>query len=140
MHTSTSLPPTMYKPHNCLRLLQQVKPRRTTTAPTTKPRTFTTTQPRPADPAKETKVTSNYNAPPVPKPRGHSDRLPIFPLVAIFCLGSASFYFLTKARSGQGQSHYVLPDHAPSKDQWPRSRVVGENDKGQKEIDVSSRP
>lgn len=117
------------------RVLQSLKSRSVTSR-----RSLTTNRKlRYADPAKETKISGNYKAPPVPKPRGHNDKLPILPLVFIFCLGSLSFYYLTKVRSGQGQSHYVLPDHAPSKDQWPRSRVVGENERGQKEIDVSSR-
>nr|POE48417.1 hypothetical protein CFP56_71047 [Quercus suber] len=59
---------------------------------------------------------------PPPSPRhGRTDKLPVFPLVAIFCIGSASFYYLAKTRQGSGSSHYVLPDRAPPKDQWPRT-------------------
>nr|POE63466.1 hypothetical protein CFP56_04369 [Quercus suber] len=57
-----------------------------------------------------------------PPPRnGRTDKLPVFPLVAIFCIGSVSFYYLAKTRQGSGTSHYVLPDRAPPKDQWPRT-------------------
>lgn len=66
-------------------------------------------------------------APPPIAPRAspaaikNSTRLPVLPLVALFCLGSASFYFLAKSRAGHTPAHtYELPDRAPpSKDQWP---------------------
>ena len=66
-------------------------------------------------------VTKNYTRPPAPKSRATNSQLPVIPLVAIFCLGTLSFYWLVKSREGQGQSHYVLPDRAPPKEQWPRS-------------------
>lgn len=60
--------------------------------------------------AQKTKISSNYRAPPAPKSRGNNSQLPVLPLIAIFALGSVSFYYLAKSRQGQGQSHYVLPE------------------------------
>jgi hypothetical protein len=59
-----------------------------------------------------------------PPARGHKDQLPVYPLIAIFFLGSGAFYFLAKTRAGTGESHYVLPDRAPPKDQWPRTKDI----------------
>lgn len=67
-------------------------------------------------------VTNNYNAPPAPRSRTSDSQLPFLPLVAIFCLGSGSFYWLAKSREGSGSSHYTLPDRAPSKQQWPKTK------------------
>lgn len=86
-------------------------------------RTFTTSRRLLQDPAKTTKVSSNYNAPPAPR-RRNQDQLPIFPLVAIFLIGSGCFYYIVKSRDGQGRpgGHQPVPDHAPvSKEQWPRN-------------------
>ncbi|TKA39620.1 hypothetical protein B0A54_10176 [Friedmanniomyces endolithicus] len=54
-------------------------------------------------------------------PRSNQTQLPFLSLVAIFCLGSGSFYWIVKSRAGNGESHYVLPEKAPPKEQWPRS-------------------
>lgn len=66
-------------------------------------------------------VTRNEGAGPVPKSRTTGSQLPVFPLIAIFFAGSASFYWMVKTRQGQGQSHYALPERAPPKEQWPKS-------------------
>ena len=68
------------------------------------------------------KISSNYTAPQVPK-SSTSNQLPFLPLVAIFCLGTFSFYWITKQREGQGKSHYVLPERAPtSKEQLAKRK------------------
>ena len=67
-------------------------------------------------------ATSNYQAPPAPKSRTTNSQLPVIPLVAIFFIGSLSFYLMVRTRAGQGSSHYVLPERAPPKEQWPKSR------------------
>lgn len=55
-----------------------------------------------------------------PRPRRKDDKLPVVPLVAIFCLGSVSFLLLVKSREGQGKG-FVVPEKAPaSKQDWPR--------------------
>lgn len=69
----------------------------------------------------KTGVTRNEQAPPAPRSRTTGTQLPVLPLVAIFCFGSLSFYWMVKSRQGQGQSHYVLPERAPPKEQWPKS-------------------
>lgn len=58
-----------------------------------------------------------------PTNKSNSNNLPILPLVAIFCLGSGAFYFLTKSRAGQTPAHtYELPDRlSQDKEQWPRT-------------------
>ena len=62
------------------------------------------------------------HAPQAPRSREPSkSQLPVLPLVAIFCIGSGTFYWMVKTREGQGSSHYILPDRAPPKEQWPRS-------------------
>jgi len=65
---------------------------------------------------KDIKITSNYKQPPVPK--GNSNQLPVFPLVAIFVIGTFLFYRLTKSREGQGsnRSPFNLPkaENTPS--------------------------
>ena len=74
------------------------------------------------DPAK-TKISSNYNAPPVPR-RRNNDQLPVLPLVFIFVFGSGCFYYITKSRDGIGRpgGHQPIPDHTPeSKKDWPRN-------------------
>lgn len=50
-------------------------------------------------------------APRSDNPVRKSDQLPIFPIVAIFILGSIAFYALTKAREGQSSTRqaYVPP-------------------------------
>ncbi|KAK8216794.1 hypothetical protein M8818_001757 [Zalaria obscura] len=75
-------------------------------------RSFTSASFRRADP-KDTKITSNYEAPPAPRGRGNTGQLPVFPLVAIFFTGSFLFWRLLKEREGQGQSHYTLPPRDP---------------------------
>ena len=62
-------------------------------------------------------VTTNHKASPAPKSSTNGSQLPVLPLVAIFCIGSLSFYWLTKTRQGQGQSHFRQPPKAPSKEQ-----------------------
>jgi len=74
-------------------------------------------------PEKATKVSSNYNRPPVPRSRT-TDQLPVLPLVAIFALGSASFYYIVKSREGSGRpgGHQPNPDRAPEdRTSWPRN-------------------
>lgn len=50
--------------------------------------------------SKPTAVTSNYKQPPVPKNRKGRQQLPVYPIIAIFFLGTFLFYRLTKAREG----------------------------------------
>lgn len=86
-------------------------------------RSFTTARRLFQDPAK-TKITSNYNAPPVPRRRANNDQLPVAPLVFIFIFGSGCFYYITKSRDGIGRpgGHQPIPDHTPeSKKDWPRN-------------------
>lgn len=63
------------------------------------------------DPKDIKAVSSNYKQPPVPKPRGRNDQLPVYPLIAIFILGSVAFVQIAKSRAGQGQgkSHLIVP-------------------------------
>lgn len=87
-------------------------------------RRLTTSRPLSQGPAKTTKVSSNHRAPPVPRSRATNSQLPVFPLVAIFLIGSGCFYYIVKTRDGQGRpgGHQPIPDHAPSsKEQWPRN-------------------
>ncbi|KAK5720237.1 bifunctional uridylate/adenylate kinase [Elasticomyces elasticus] len=65
-------------------------------------------------------ATSTY----VPTRRNNQNQLPVYPLIAIFLLGSGSFYWIVKTRAGQGESHYVLPERDPGKEQWPRSTPI----------------
>lgn len=53
-------------------------------------------------------------------PRRNNNQLPVYPIIFIFCLGSASFYFLTKSRAEQGQKGFVVPEKAPADGNWPR--------------------
>lgn len=91
---------------------------RSTTAPLHPVRRSLQTTPRRSD---KPGITRNERAPPAPKSRATGTQLPVLPLVAIFCFGSLSFYWMVKSRAGQGSSHYVLPERAPPKEQWPRS-------------------
>ncbi|KAF2725435.1 hypothetical protein K431DRAFT_299781 [Polychaeton citri CBS 116435] len=70
--------------------------------------------------ARETKVSSNYNAPPVPPRRGRNqDQLPVLPLVAIFCIGSLSFVYILRTREGQGKNQFNISTPAPAnKEEW----------------------
>ena len=101
----------------------------TTTTPLRSPflsattRNFTTARRLLQDPAK-TKISSNYNAPPVPRRRANNDQLPVAPLVFIFIFGSGCFYYITKSRDGLGRpgGHQPIPEHTPeSKKDWPRN-------------------
>ncbi|OQO13106.1 hypothetical protein B0A48_02570 [Cryoendolithus antarcticus] len=68
-------------------------------------------------------VSANHKLPQAPKSRT-TGNLPLAPLVAIFALGSASFYYIVKSREGQGRpgGHKPIPDHVPaSKQEWPRN-------------------
>lgn len=60
---------------------------------------------------------------PAPSRRSNSSQLPLFPLVAIFCIGTGAFYFLVQTRQGQTPAHtFELPKHDPgSKEQWPQT-------------------
>ncbi|KAI9668185.1 MAG: hypothetical protein M1821_001005 [Bathelium mastoideum] len=49
------------------------------------------------------------NPKPTPVPRSGSE-LPVYPLVAIFFLGSGLFYLLVKQREGQSKQHYQMPE------------------------------
>lgn len=62
------------------------------------------------------------NRPPPPRRPANSSQLPILPLIAIFCLGSGSFYFLAKSREGVTHQTYTAGEKAPPKDQWPGRR------------------
>ncbi|KXT09837.1 hypothetical protein AC579_9297 [Pseudocercospora musae] len=64
----------------------------------------------------------NPVAPRASAPSRSKTQLPLLPLIAIFCLGTGSFYFLTKSRASQTPSHtYELPDRDPGREQWPRT-------------------
>jgi len=67
-------------------------------------------------------ITRNHQAPQAPKSRTTNSQLPVIPIVAIFVFGSVSFYWLVKSRANQGKSHYVLPERAPPKEQWPKTK------------------
>lgn len=87
-------------------------------------RAFTTSRHLLQDPTKTTKVSSNHNAPPVPRSRATNSQLPVAPLVFIFVFGSGCFYYITKSRDGVGRpgGHQPIPDYTPeSKKDWPRN-------------------
>jgi len=70
-------------------------------------RLFSASQITKADP-KETKITSNYKQPQVPKSK-YTSQLPVYPLLGIFFLGSFLFYQLANSRQGKGKGRH-LPD------------------------------
>ncbi|PNS17860.1 E3 ubiquitin-protein ligase hel2 [Sphaceloma murrayae] len=54
--------------------------------------------------------TTQPSSPPPPRPRrGNADQLPVYPLIAIFCLGSFLFYRISKSREGQGSGRGPKP-------------------------------
>lgn len=61
---------------------------------------------------------------PPPRPRpSNRQQLPLLPLIAIFILGSGSFYYLAKSRVGQTHQTYTAGEPAPpKKEDWPGRR------------------
>lgn len=77
-------------------------------------RAFSITRTARKDP-KDIKISSNYQQPPVPK--GNSTQLPVFPLVAIFVIGTLLFVQITKSREGQSKNR--SPFHLPKAENTP---------------------
>lgn len=105
-----------------IRSIQRARPRQRLKGSSIEPYRCFTQSIKQSEQQAKAEVTSNYKAPPAPKSSTTNSQLPVLPLVAIFCCGSACFYWLVKSRQGQGKSHFQQPPKAPPKGQGSRGK------------------